>query len=182
MAAHLRLAADPRATGSPIRAASPIHVVLADDHTLMRRGVRMLLDDEQDVQVIAEASDLESVARGVRSHQPHVLVLDLNMPGGSSIEAIGRLRERSPDTQIVAMTMEDSAAFAQRALAAGAAGFVLKDLADTELPEAIRAAAGGEEYISPRVAPRLEALRSRMRPARSLTVLPDLREAPAAKP
>ncbi len=158
MASHLHLAPSPTETGSPIGAASPILVVLADDHALMRRSVRLLLDGEANMEVIAEATDLASVERHVQGHQPHVLVLDLNMPGGSSIEAIGRLRERAPETQIVVMTMEDSAVFAQRAFAAGAVGFVQKDLADTELPEAIRAAARGEEYASPRVAARLDAL------------------------
>jgi two-component system, NarL family, response regulator NreC len=133
-------------------------VVLADDHALMRRSVRLLLDGEENMEVIAEASDLASVARYVQGHQPHVLVLDLNMPGGSSLEAISQLRERVPETQIVVMTMQDSPVFAQRAFAAGAVGFVLKDLADTELPEAIRAAARDEEYVSPRVASRLDAL------------------------
>jgi two-component system response regulator NreC len=137
---------------------SPIRVVLADDHALMRRSVRTLLDGECDVQVIGEAGDLASAARHVQGHQPHVLVLDLNMPGGSSIEAIGRLRERVPETQIVVMTMNEDPVFALRALTAGAVGFLLKELADTELPGAIRAAMRGEQYISPRVAARLAAL------------------------
>ncbi len=124
----------------------------------MRRSVRLLLDGEENMEVIAEASDLASVARHVQGHQPHVLVLDLNMSGGSSLEAISQLRERVPETQIVVMTMQDSPVFAQRAFAAGAVGFILKDFADTELPEAIRAAARGEEYVSPRVASRLDAL------------------------
>jgi two-component system response regulator NreC len=158
MANHLHLAPSPAGTGSPVRAASPICVVLADDHALMRRSVRLLLDGEENMEVIAEASDLASVARHVQGHQPHVLVLDLNMPGGSSLEAISQLRERVPETQIVVMTMQDSPVFAQRALAVGAVGFILKDLADTELPEAIRAAARGEEYVSPHVAARLNAL------------------------
>src|ERR1700685_2615289 len=111
MASHLHLAPSPTETGSPIRAASPILVVLADDHALMRRSVRLLLDGEEGLEVIAEATDLASVERHVGGHQPHVLVLDLNMPGGSSVEAIGRLRERTPETQIVVMTMDDSAVF-----------------------------------------------------------------------
>jgi two-component system response regulator NreC len=80
------------------------------------------------------------------------------MPDGSSIETIGKLRERVPDTQIVVLTMDDSPVFAQRAIAAGALGFVLKDLADGDLPQAVRAAARDEEYVSPRVAARLDAL------------------------
>ena len=80
------------------------------------------------------------------------------MPGGSSIEAISRLRERAPDTKIVVMTMEENPVFAQRAFAAGALGFVAKDRADEELPQAVRAAARGEEFVSPRIAARLDAL------------------------
>jgi two-component system response regulator NreC len=87
-----------------------------------------------------------------------VLVLDLRMGGGSSIEAIRSLSERVPATKIVVLTMEDNPVFAQRALAAGALGFVAKDLADSELPQAVRAASRGEEYVSPRVAARLDAL------------------------
>jgi two-component system, NarL family, response regulator NreC len=166
MTGHLRLVDDP--TGSLERnpesaeagsaAARPIRVVLADDHALMRRSLKLLLDGEHDVEVIGEANDLPAVARQVREHKPHVLVLDLGMPGGSSVEEIGLLRERCPDTQIVVVTMKDSPIFAQRAFAAGAVGFVAKDLADSELPHAVRAAARGEEYVSPRVATRLETL------------------------
>jgi len=158
MSNHLHLAPSPAGGGSPVHSALPIRVVLADDHALMRRSVRLLLDGEKDVEVIAEAGDLASVARHVHGHQPHVLVLDLGMPNGSSSGVISQLRERVPETQIVVMTMQEDPMFAQRAFAAGAVGFVSKDLADTELPEAIRAAARGEEYVSPRVAARLDAL------------------------
>jgi two-component system response regulator NreC len=158
MVAHLHLAPSPPGIESVAYAASPIRVVLADDHSLMRRGLRLLLDGEEGVEVIAEAVDLASAVRLVHSRRPHVLVLDLSMPDGSSIETIGKLRERMSDTQIVVLTMEDSPVFAQRALAAGALGFVLKDLADSELPQAVRAASRGEQYTSPRVTARLEAL------------------------
>ena len=158
-ASHLRLApapAGPSGTGDAEEAL--IRVVLADDHALMRRSLRLLLDGEDGVDVIAEADDIEAVIRHVHGRLPHVLVLDLNMPGGSSLETIGRLRTCVPETQIIVMTMEDNPAFAQRALAAGALGFVVKDRADGELPQAVRAAARGEEYVSPSVAVRLEAL------------------------
>jgi two-component system response regulator NreC len=141
-----------------LASALPVRVVLADDHALMRRSLRLLLDGERDVEVIAEASDLDSAVRHVQDDRPQVLVLDLSMPDGSSIEAIGKLRKRVPETQIVALTMDDNPVFAQRALAAGALGFVVKELADDELPQAVRAAARGEKYISPRMAPRLEAI------------------------
>jgi two-component system response regulator NreC len=184
MATHLHLAhtAEERETKT-VAAEMPIRVVLADDHAMMRRSLRLLMDDEEDVEVVAEADDLVAVARHVRGHEPHVLVLDLGMPGGSTIETIGRLRERSPDTQIVVMTMEENPVFAQRAFAAGALGFVAKDRADSELPQAVRAAACGEEFVSPRVAARLDALqRSLTRPGSRLTVLPEMSGAPAGTP
>lgn len=160
MAAHLHLAPKSDEDDSPASDAAPIRVVLADDHAMMRRGLRRLLDREQDVEVIAEADDLSSALEHVRTERPHVLVLDLGMPDGSSVDAIGELRERVPETQVVVITMQDSPTFAQRAFAVGAVGFVAKDLADGELPQAVRAAARGQEYISPRVAVRLEVLHS----------------------
>lgn len=156
--AQLHLA--PRSEAYPAPGDAPIRVVLADDHDLVRRSLRLLLQGEDDVEVVAEACDIASVLRHVHGHAPHVLVFDLQMPGGSSIEAIRRLRERVPETEIVVLTMEQSPAFAQRALDAGAVGFVLKDRADTELPAAMRRAAHGEEYVSPAVAARLDALRA----------------------
>jgi DNA-binding NarL/FixJ family response regulator len=121
----------------------------------MRRSLRLLLDGEDGIKVIAEADDLSTAVRHVNDHRPHVLVIDLSMPDGSSIEAIRGLREQVPSTEIVVVTMEASPAFAQHALNAGAIGFVLKDTGDAELPEAVRRAARREEYISPRVAAQL---------------------------
>ena len=160
MAAYLHLA--PALTETDVSPSAPSHirVVLADDHALMRRSLRLLLEGEEGVDVIAEAADLASAVSHVDGYRPQVLVLDLGMPDGSSIEAVGQLRERAPETQIVVLTMQDNPVFAQRAFAAGALGFVAKELADSELPQAIRAAARGEEYVSPRVAPRLDVLRS----------------------
>jgi two-component system response regulator NreC len=161
MSSHLHLASSAvvdATRADPAVEASPIRVVVADDHSLIRRSVRLLLDGEQDVELIAEAGDLAGAASHVQGKHPHVLVLDLSMPGGSSIEAIGHLREEVPETQIVVMTMDDSPVFAQRALAAGALGYVSKEMADSELPRAVRAAANGEQYVSPRLATRLDAL------------------------
>ena len=159
MSSHLHLAPSPAEAGSPARAASPIRVVLADDHALMRRSLRLLLDGEDGVEVIAEADDLASVMRHVHgSPAARARARSRTCPTGLSIEAIGQLRERAPETQIVVMTMQDNPVFAQRAFAAGAIGFVVKELADEELPQAVRAAARGEEYVSPRMAARLDAL------------------------
>jgi two-component system response regulator NreC len=135
--------------------AETIRIVLADDHAVVRSGLRLLLDGEPDFEVVAEAGDLESAERYVRGHHPAVLVLDLNMPGGSSLEAIPRIRQRCPETQIVVLTMQQEPAFARHALSAGALGYVLKEAADDELVEAVRKAARGESYLNPRLGARL---------------------------
>lgn len=158
MSAHLHLASNVAVDAAPLPEAEPIRVVVADDHALMRRSLRRLLESAPNIEVIAEADDLTSAAAHVHGHQPHVLVLDLGMAGMSSLQTISQLSDRAPDTQIVIVTMEENPAFAQRALAAGAIGFVWKDRADTDLPEAVRAAAHDEEYLSPSVAARLAAL------------------------
>jgi two-component system response regulator NreC len=138
-------------------AGESIRIVLADDHAVVRAGLRMLLDSESDFEVVAEASDVDSARRYVRGHHPMVLVLDLNMPGGSSLEAIPVLRQESPDTQIVVLTMQQEPAFAREALGAGAIGYVLKEAADDELVEAVRRAAVGESYLNPRLGARIAA-------------------------
>ncbi len=134
-----------------------IRVVLADDHAVVRRGLRLLLDGEPDFQVVAEAGDVEAAKRYVRGHRPGVLVLDLNMPGGSSLEAIPAIRAECPDTQIVILTMQDESDYARDALAGGAIGYVLKEAADAELVEAVRCAAIGVGYLNPRLGARLAA-------------------------
>jgi two-component system response regulator NreC len=134
-----------------------ITVVIADDHTVVRQGLRLLIDNGDGLQVVAEAGDVPDAERLTRAHRPSVLVLDLNMPGGSSLEAIPRLREHSPDTAIVVLTMQDDPAFARQALRTGALGFVLKEAADEELLEAIRLAAAGDTYLNPRLGARLAA-------------------------
>ena len=132
-----------------------IRIVLADDHAVVRSGLRLLLEREDDLEVVAEASDVEGAGRYVRGHHPRVLVLDLNMPGGSSLEAIPVIREESPDTQIVVLTMQQEPAFAREALAVGALGYVLKAAAGEELVEAVRCAAAGESYLNPRLGARI---------------------------
>jgi two-component system response regulator NreC len=151
MSSHLSLAPSPSAGDVAAEVVSPVRLVLADDHALMRRSLRSVLEREEGIEVIAEAGDLASVARHVDAHRPDVLALDTSMPDGSAMEAIGRLRECVPNTKIVMLTTDDSVARARRALAAGALGYVLKEHADSELPEAIAAAARGEQYVSPRL-------------------------------
>src|SRR5438105_8641630 len=136
----------------------PIRVALADDHAQMRRSLRQLLESEEALEVIAEETDLAAVQRTLDTHAPGVLVLDLGVYGGSSIGAIRRLRKAAPDTRIVVLTVDDDPVFAQHALDAGASGFVLKEMADADLPEAIVRAARGREYVSPRVRARMRGL------------------------
>lgn len=126
-----------------------IEIVLADDHPVVRSGLRMLLDEEADFSVVAEVSDVESAERSVHELRPSVLVLDLNMPGERSLPAIPRIIESSKETAIVVLTMQNEPALAREALRNGAGGYVLKHSAGAELVEAIRTAVGGGTYLSP---------------------------------
>ena len=112
-------------------------IVLADDHTIVRSALRALLEAEAEFEVVAEAGDVDEAVRKVLAYKPDVIVLDLSMPGGSSLAAIPRMREASPGTAIVVLTMENEPRFAREALRAGALGFVLKDAADAELVAAV---------------------------------------------
>jgi two-component system response regulator NreC len=134
-----------------------IGVVLADDHAVVRSGLRMLLDAEPDIVVLAEAADVESAKRFVLGHRPRVLVLDLNMGDENSLPTIPEIVERSPGTAIVVLTMQDDPAFARQALRAGALGYVLKHAAHEELIEAVRLAAAGENYLNPKLGAKLAA-------------------------
>ncbi len=122
---------------------------------VVRHGLRMLLESEPDFEVVGEAGDLDETRRYVLMRQPDVLILDLTMPDGTSIDLIPQLRERSPQTRIVVLTMHEEPAFARSALAAGALGYVLKEAADEELIDAVRRAAANERYLNPRLGARL---------------------------
>ena len=142
-------------------------IVLADDHTIVRSGLRLLLEAEDGLRVVAEAGDVPEAVRKVRAYKPDVLVLDLSMPGGPSLAAFPSLHEASPRTAIVVLTMEGEPRFARAAMRAGALGFVLKEAADTELVEAVNAAAAGVRYLNPQLGALIAA-----EPEAS-TVLPD---------
>ncbi len=148
-----RSAAQPDNIGST----RTIRVVIADDHAVVRRGLRQVLDAEEGLEVVAEASDLEGARRYVRGHHPDVLVLDLNLPEGLSLGAIPEIRTEWPETQIVVLTMQNEPAYAREALGAGALGYVLKEAAESELVEAVRRAADGDTYLNPRLGARVAA-------------------------
>jgi two-component system response regulator NreC len=132
-------------------------VVLADDHQVVRSGLRMLLDAEDGIEVVAEAGDVQTTLRRVLGYRPNVLVLDLNMPGEQSLPAIPRIRDSAPDTAIVVLTMQADPEFARAALRAGALGYVLKEAAESELVHAIRLAAEGRTYLNPELGARIAA-------------------------
>jgi two-component system response regulator NreC len=134
-----------------------VTIVVADDHGVVRKGLRLLLDGEPDLRVLTEAADVPDAIRRTLAHRPRVLLLDLSMPGGSSLEAIPQIRAGSPDTAIVVLTMHDDPSFARTALQGGASGFVLKEAADEELLEAIRSVAAGGTYLNPRMGARIAA-------------------------
>ena len=139
-------------------ATDTITIVVADDHLVVRSGLRLLLEVEGGFSVVAEAADADSALRSVLGYKPTVLVLDLNMPGDlTSLDAIPQVSERSPGTSVVVLTMQEDPSFARTALQAGARGYVLKDSANTELVEAVRRTAAGETYLAPRLGAALAA-------------------------
>ncbi len=134
-----------------------ITVVLADDHEIVRDGIRMVLEAEADVEVVAEAGDADSAARYVLGHKPTVLVLDLSMPGTPSLEILPKIAATSPDTAVVVLTMQNEPAFAREALRKGVRGYVIKHSAASELVDAVRSAVAGETYINPQLGARMVA-------------------------
>jgi len=150
---------DPDGGGALATAAPPIRVVLADDRTLLRGGLRLLLEGESDIEVIPGGGDLDDVAGDVREHLPDVLVLDVATPDEATAAAIGRLRKQVPKTQIVVLSTERQAANAAPVLAAGALAFVAREAVELDLFAAVRAAARGERYLSHRVEADLATVR-----------------------
>jgi two-component system, NarL family, response regulator NreC len=135
-------------TSAPVR---PLTIVIADDHAVVREGLRMLLEAEPDLVVIGEASGLDETRTLLRELAPTVLVLDLHMGRDLSLGVLSELRLASPATAVVILTMEDDPAFVAPAWAAGAAGYVLKEASRTDLLRAIRTVAAGGRYLDPAV-------------------------------
>ena len=158
MRAHLQLAGvanDADSSSAKPTGDRSIRVLLAGHQAPIVPNLRGLLDGERGLEVVGEESDLHALARRTRGRRPHVLVLDLGRSRGACIQTITRLREQWPDSHVVVLTMDDDAALARHALNAGARAFVLKEMADSDLPAAIRSAARGEQFVSPRVSKRL---------------------------
>ena len=137
--------------------AETITIILADDHEIVRDGLRRIVEAEGDMEVVAEAGDAETARRRTSGLKPSVLVLDLNMPGEPSLASIPSILEGSPGTTVVVLTMQDDPAFAREAFRLGAKAFVVKHAAGAELVDAIRAAARGDTYVNPVLGARLAA-------------------------
>jgi two-component system response regulator NreC len=124
-----------------------IKVILVDDHSLLRSGLKLMLDPEPDIRVVAEAQTAVQAISLAQEHEPDVILLDLTMPGMSGLDAIRFLREVSSTSQILVLTMHDDESYLRNAIGAGAGGYILKKAADEELLVAIRSVARGELYI-----------------------------------
>ena len=124
-------------------------IVLADDHPVVRKGLRALLEAETDLQVVGIAGDGVEALRLAQHLRPHVLVVDLMMPGMNGLEVIRQLADSDSGTRVIMLTMHATEAHLQAALRGGAMGYVLKDASDAELVEAVRAVAAGRRYLSP---------------------------------
>jgi len=128
-----------------------IRVLLADDHTLIRTGIATLLQSSKDIQIVGEAGDGDEAIRKTGELQPDVVVIDLSMPKLSGIEATKILRRKYPDTRVLVLTMHENEEYVFQILKSGASGYVLKSAGKEELSAAIRAAAKGEKFFSPRI-------------------------------
>lgn len=132
-----------------------IRVLLADDHSMIREGLRRLLEDSGNIEVVAEAGNGLEAIQQTEKTRPDVVLIDLSMPGMAGLEAVGRIRALQPDTKILVLTMHDNVQYAVHALQSGADGFVLKQGAGEELLRAIKTVAGGKSYVAEAIAEKL---------------------------
>lgn len=131
---------------------APLRILLGDDHQLLRQGLRKILEEQPGWVVVGEASDGRESVRQVLLLQPHVAILDIGMPQLNGIEAAAQIARRAPDVRVLILSMYLNEAYVIRALQAGAAGYLLKDSADTDLLNGVSAVAAGKSYFSPAVA------------------------------
>lgn len=126
---------------------TPIRILLVDDHAVLRSGLRLLIDNQADLQVVGEAGTAAEALGKVRALQPDIIILDLNMPGMDGLTAIPLLQQESPQSRILILTMHDDVNYLQGALRTGASGYILKKAVDTELLMAIQTVMRGETYV-----------------------------------
>ena len=142
-----------------------IKIVLVDDHAVVRSGLHLLLDAEQDMEVIGEAGNAKDATFRARALKPDVILLDVVMPGESGIEVLPMLLKESPETKVLVLSMQDDPSYVREAFAAGASGYVLKEAADEEVVSAVREIAGGGHYVHPTLGARMVAAEAQERAA-----------------
>jgi two-component system, NarL family, response regulator NreC len=143
--------------------AEPIGVLIVDDHTLVRSGLRLLLEAEEGLVVEDEAADAEQAIRLARLHKPDVVLLDVVMPGRSGIDAAPEILAAAPHARILVLSMQDDPSYVRQAFSAGASGYLLKEAADDELVQAVREVAAGNRYVHPALGARLAAAEAEAR-------------------
>ncbi|HZI73907.1 MAG TPA: response regulator transcription factor, partial [Gemmatimonadales bacterium] len=130
----------------------PIRVLVADDHMIVRTGIRHVLEGQAEFEVVGEAASGEEALELTPQLKPDVVLLDISMPGPSGLQVTERLRAISPGTRVLILSMYDNAEYVLQSVRAGAHGYLLKDTAATELRDAVRTVCRGESYFSPPVA------------------------------
>ncbi len=132
-----------------------IRVLIVDDHAVVRSGLRRVLDAEPDIETVAEAADADRAVFEAIEHKPDVVLLDVTMPGKSGIEGIPALLQAASEAKVLMLSMQDDPHYVREAFEAGARGYVLKEAADTEVVDAVRAVAAGERYVHPALGAKL---------------------------
>jgi DNA-binding NarL/FixJ family response regulator len=140
-----------------------IRVLVVDDHAVVRSGLKLLLDAEDDIEVVGDAGNAEQAALRAELLSPDIVLLDVVMPGRSGIEVTPEILERSPSTKVLVLSMQDDPSYVREAFGAGASGYVLKEAVDSEVVHAVREVAGGGRYVNPELGARLAAADARAR-------------------
>jgi two-component system response regulator NreC len=142
-----------------------IKVVVVDDHAVVRSGLRLLLETQDDIEVVGEAGNAKDAVFRARAFKPDVILLDVVMPGESGIDVLPKLLKESPETKVLVLSMQDDPSYVREAFAAGAQGYVLKEAADEEVVSAVREIAGGARYVHPALGARMVAAEAQERAA-----------------
>ena len=132
-----------------------IRVLVVDDHAVVRSGLRLLLDAEEDIETVGDAGNARDAVFQARALKPDVILLDVVMPEQTGLDVLPQLKHENPDTKVLMLSMQDEPRYVREAFAAGASGYVLKEAADTEVVAAVREVAGGGRYVNPELGARL---------------------------
>jgi len=134
-----------------------VRILIVDDHAVVRTGLRLLLDAEDDLETVAEAGNARDAVFEARKHKPDVILMDVVLPDRSGIEATPDVLKEAPKARVLVLSMEDDPSYVREAFSAGASGYVLKEAADNELVTALRQVAAGERYVHPALGARMAA-------------------------